>query len=99
MCQAEDGIRSFHVTGVQTCALPIYQGVRVEVLGLSVGKPTPKIPEDENNANFGMMLFGPREGTQLRVWMYAPERTLLGIDEEARSEERREGRECEDRGR
>src|SRR5690606_40259000 len=28
--QAEDGIRGFHVTGVQTCALPIYypQGFR-----------------------------------------------------------------------
>src|SRR5690606_39771502 len=25
--QAEDGIRDFHVTGVQTCALPIYQAV------------------------------------------------------------------------
>src|SRR5690606_40817035 len=25
--QAEDGIRDFHVTGVQTCALPIYSGV------------------------------------------------------------------------
>src|SRR6266700_6303588 len=24
--QAEDGIRDFHVTGVQTCALPIYGG-------------------------------------------------------------------------
>src|SRR5207302_7975634 len=23
---AEDGIRDFHVTGVQTCALPIYSG-------------------------------------------------------------------------
>src|SRR5690606_40021227 len=23
--KAEDGIRDFHVTGVQTCALPIYQ--------------------------------------------------------------------------
>src|SRR5690606_41207648 len=23
--QAEDGIRDFHVTGVQTCALPIYE--------------------------------------------------------------------------
>src|SRR5690606_39949891 len=23
-CQAEDGIRDFNVTGVQTCALPIY---------------------------------------------------------------------------
>src|SRR5690606_40876759 len=24
--QAEDGIRDFHVTGVQTCALPIFSG-------------------------------------------------------------------------
>src|SRR5439155_12788471 len=24
-CQAEDGIRAGHVTGVQTCALPIYR--------------------------------------------------------------------------
>src|SRR5690606_40597655 len=26
---AEDGIRDFHVTGVQTCALPIYVEIRV----------------------------------------------------------------------
>src|SRR5690606_40959925 len=26
--QAEDGIRDFHVTGVQTCALPIYEFMR-----------------------------------------------------------------------
>src|SRR5579883_2855356 len=26
--QAEDGIRDFHVTGVQTCALPIWGGTR-----------------------------------------------------------------------
>src|SRR5690606_40594259 len=25
--QAEDGIRAFHVTGVQTCALPIFFGI------------------------------------------------------------------------
>src|SRR5690606_39990368 len=30
--QAEDGIRDFHVTGVQTCALPIYRlGIWLEV--------------------------------------------------------------------
>src|SRR5690606_41179054 len=27
--QAEDGIRDFHVTGVQTCALPIYAAVQI----------------------------------------------------------------------
>src|SRR5690606_39652510 len=29
--QAEDGIRDFHVTGVQTCALPILQDVVVQL--------------------------------------------------------------------
>ena len=28
--QAEDGIRDIGVTGVQTCALPIYQGKRLD---------------------------------------------------------------------
>src|SRR5690606_40016989 len=39
--QAEDGIRDFHVTGVQTCALPIYRFM------LSLKKatyPIPKLP-------------------------------------------------------
>src|SRR5690606_39679318 len=36
--QAEDGIRDFHVTGVQTCALPIYgatQAAFADRLGIS----------------------------------------------------------------
>src|SRR5690606_23775486 len=42
--QAEDGIRDFHVTGVQTCALPIYlrgrgdDPVEVEEMGRAVGR-------------------------------------------------------------
>src|SRR5690606_39529905 len=28
--QAEDGIRDFHVTGVQTCALPILASIRMD---------------------------------------------------------------------
>src|SRR5256885_11915170 len=31
--QAEDGIRDYKVTGVQTCALPIFRGRVVDVLG------------------------------------------------------------------
>src|SRR5690606_41078890 len=31
--QAEDGIRDFHVTGVQTCALPIYRDADRVALG------------------------------------------------------------------
>src|SRR5690606_19481697 len=39
--QAEDGIRDFHVTGVQTCALPIYEVLQVVGLagiGMVVGE-------------------------------------------------------------
>src|SRR5690606_40359169 len=37
--QAEDGIRVFHVTGVQTCALPIYE-LRLETCNLTSIKAT-----------------------------------------------------------
>src|SRR5690606_40958151 len=40
-CQAEDGIRGFHVTGVQTCALPIlFLGV---VVAFAVGSFLPPL--------------------------------------------------------
>src|SRR5690606_41200317 len=38
--QAEDGIRDFHVTGVQTCALPIYvlnAALRRRTIGRAAG--------------------------------------------------------------
>src|SRR5436309_11094528 len=37
--QAEDGIRDFHVTGVQTCALPIYKWIEFTHLGLDQLNP------------------------------------------------------------
>src|SRR5690606_39287113 len=37
--QAEDGIRDFHVTGVQTCALPIYSSAAPE--GMRPASRTP----------------------------------------------------------
>src|SRR5690606_39441187 len=46
--QAEDGIRAFHVTGVQTCALPIARIVaRYDLLALPV--------VDENNVLLGVV--------------------------------------------
>src|SRR5690606_39328345 len=35
--QAEDGIRDFHVTGVQTCALPISILTKTELLLILIG--------------------------------------------------------------
>src|SRR5690606_39944593 len=36
--QAEDGIRDFHVTGVQTCALPIFEALWALARFTSVGE-------------------------------------------------------------
>src|SRR5690606_39780155 len=38
--QAEDGIRDFHVTGVQTCALPILREVGLGYITLERGTPS-----------------------------------------------------------
>src|SRR5690606_41184437 len=77
--QAEDGIRDFHVTGVQTCALPIYgqsaEGIQsrsMQVGGLAMhwGGVTPRFsPEDSRTKS----LYG------------------VGHDWPIRSEERRVG--------
>src|SRR5690606_40611587 len=42
--QAEDGIRDFHVTGVQTCALPIYIGLQSQQPLLRVAQGTTRNP-------------------------------------------------------
>src|SRR5690606_40106246 len=40
--QADDGIRDFHVTGVQTCALPIWRmGVALVAQAPEIASPTP----------------------------------------------------------
>src|SRR5690606_39437477 len=61
-CQAEDGIRGFHVTGVQTCALPIAAGqarrlclARVLLTGASLialDEPTEGLGPDAEQAFF-----------------------------------------------
>src|SRR5690606_39636541 len=47
--QAEDGIRAFHVTGVQTCALPIWsiatKPIRARQLGQVAAPPPLTAPE------------------------------------------------------
>src|SRR5690606_39430293 len=46
--QAEDGIRDFHVTGVQTCALPIWVALvdrtRARPAGRGCGRRAPPVP-------------------------------------------------------
>src|SRR5690606_42102738 len=44
--QAEDGIRDFHVTGVQTCALPIRHATKIAAIASSQRSscPRPALP-------------------------------------------------------
>src|SRR5690606_39565638 len=92
--QAEDGIRDFHVTGVQTCALPISEisdsfdeesirkfYVLVNKKGIQLNKP------EIHKAEFSDTLF-----TKL-VYELLENQTFSDLDL-FRSEERRVGKEC-----
>src|SRR5207302_2907538 len=51
--QAEDGIRDFHVTGVQTCALPISDGVyvmRMVVDGIEIASASVTVGDEPAKA-------------------------------------------------
>src|SRR5690606_39761797 len=94
--QAEDGIRDFHVTGVQTCALPISMAIagstrggpaKAAVLGSAVmgtlsGSSTANVT---TTGTFTIPLM-KRIGVKPEV--------AGGIEASARSEERRVGKEC-----
>src|SRR5690606_39642378 len=97
--QAEDGIRAFHVTGVQTCALPIW----------SPAVAAPMVAELATALR--SRLPGPDiTPAQLRArdWWDGPDIAILVDDYDLvagargnplRSEERRVGKECECGGR
>src|SRR5690606_39977459 len=84
--RAEDGIRVFHVTGVQTCALPISANSPTPAW-LTAGRcacrsaPSSGVSPSERLRRSGASLSRPRS-TRRRT---------------ARSEERRVGKECSDR--
>src|SRR5690606_40453519 len=80
--QAEDGIRDFHVTGVQTCALPIYKlGVTADIFFRREILNQPSI-----DPMYYMHISAP---------VYAAEWSDGRVGEgKTRSEERRVGKEC-----
>src|SRR5690606_39802871 len=80
--QAEDGIRDFHVTGVQTCALPISRPeVSVPVTEAARPRTFRRLPAE---------WFFAASFAVVGVWVYF--RTPI-----QRSEERRVGKECRSR--
>src|SRR5690606_39919563 len=82
--QAEDGIRAFHVTGVQTCALPIYP----EPGGSRYHPWWP--PQSPTTAD-------PPEAVRRRPEPHARSSPPAGPEPYGRSEERRVGKECRSR--
>src|SRR5207253_5605984 len=83
--QAEDGIRDGHVTGVQTCALPIFASCRVWSSDRS-SKPDKTRSEIDAGLIRSMNLYNSDYRVNLRE-------AIRGAIE-ARSEERRVGKEC-----
>src|SRR5207253_8593713 len=93
-----DGIRDGHVTGVQTCALPISMGTTGTIMGVS------KFLKEQNRA-IAIIGAQPEEGSQIpgiRKWppAYLPKifdasrvDRIEYVSQADRSEERRVGKE------
>src|SRR5207245_7904788 len=89
--QAEDGIRDATVTGVQTCALPIYKRLQIFLCRADVLD----LPWAGNFALDGyraavLQLFEPRDDQRKIHFSFADGNFFT----ELRSEERRVGKEC-----
>src|SRR5690606_41118369 len=89
--QAEDGIRDFHVTGVQTCALPILASVRSLSLARLCCSAVVRM------AFLTAELARKCSGAAIRDSNSAPI-AASGSPASRRSEERRVGKECRARG-
>src|SRR5256885_9402879 len=82
--QAEDGIRDYKVTGVQTCALPIFQKMNINITRTS--------------HSCVIALWCSQAFTHLRQSRPPPgTRRGLPSQDRIRSEERRVGKECRSR--
>src|SRR5690606_39568787 len=95
--QAEDGIRDFHVTGVQTCALPILDGL-APVAGSCPGAAVSHAAVSGGAAaQCGGAALPPSDGATLSGPGAGPGRRPLVV-QRTRSEERRVGNAWRERG-
>src|SRR5439155_9266119 len=94
--QAEDGIRDGHVTGVQTCALPIYQQVLMSLLlELAQEAHQDLLISDRVRGLVTMRIQGESADVALAGVLKAHSARLERVGEVGvRSEERRVGKEC-----
>src|SRR5690606_40751164 len=95
--QAEDGIRDFHVTGVQTCALPIFAmvpGAQPGVIPtLTADQLLGAVPELAAFTALRAESFRTLPGAHLSF----DDIVQLSVRINDRSEERRVGKECRSR--
>src|SRR5690606_39996404 len=82
--QAEDGIRDFHVTGVQTCALPIYLPERLRH-GWPLAAPD------------ASRFFGGEAAGYTDYPIFTAQKARTPATAQERSEERHVGKECRSR--
>src|SRR5690606_40332115 len=98
----EDGIRDFHVTGVQTCALPIFAFVLLALLPLLLRRWRGETAQDRRLAADTIRDRAERTADAAIAVKRAEVRTeaeLLRADQQlTRSEERRVGKEGRWRG-
>src|SRR5690606_41143120 len=85
--QAEDGIRDFHVTGVQTCALPICLADKSLILQATLTHCETMSTPQNKKERISIGSLGPAE-----IGDADTENTY--VFEAQRSEERRVGKEC-----
>src|SRR5690606_41023928 len=91
--QAEDGIRDFHVTGVQTCALPIYVTLPlVALFQIPLGHAVANHHQLEAHTNSHNS--PPSIAAPSRSPLIPPKVRLAPVAKMTRSEERRVGKEC-----
>src|SRR5207253_8141035 len=95
--QAEDGIRDGHVTGVQTCALPICRMVGQPVSEAAIDKVLDARPEYMYAAYAVIESEYGGLDRYLQRFSGLDNAGLQGL-RDARSEERRVGKECRSRG-
>src|SRR5207248_8138998 len=83
--QAEDGIRDRTVTGVQTCALPIYT---------PYGMHSCKLMGWQECIPYGVFFYDKDDAGKATITDPAKLNAMLEKDYKFRSEERRVGKEC-----
>src|SRR5690606_41128423 len=97
---AEDGIRDFHVTGVQTCALPIYgKTYQYKFYSLSAIIAVGYRTNSQRALQFRQWATKVLDTFTKQGYVLDKNRLINGqiFDEDYRSEERRVGKECSTR--